>query len=184
MYQDEWLNGEVANGGTRECAPRYEVIREFVAREYGDQPFSVCDIGASMCYFGLRLTEDFPTCTVMAFEYRNPELRVAHLKANKAERIMFCGRKLTLQDLRNMAAFTRFDIVLALSVIHHLPGNIEHWLKAIRALGTHVIAEFATSDSARVARCPGYAIPGDAKTIGAGTSHLDGKIKRPIVVLT
>lgn len=182
MYQDQWLNGEVANGGTRECAPRYEVIRDFIAREYADRPFSVCDIGASMCYFGLRLTEDFPACTVLAFEYRNPELRVAHLKANKANRIMFCGQKLALQDLRNMAAFTRFDVVLALSVIHHLPGDIGQWIKAIRALGTHVIAEFATSDSPRTARCPGYAIPSDAVHIGSGTSHLDGSA-RPIVLL-
>lgn len=183
MYQDQWLNGAVSNSGKRECALRYEVIRDFVARKYADRPFSVCDIGASMCYFGLRLTEDFPACTVMAFEYRNPDLRVAHLKANKAERIMFCGHKLTLQDLRNMAAFCRFDVVLALSVIHHLPGNIEQWLKAIRALGINVIAEFATSDSPRTARCPGYLIPHDAMQIGSGDSHLSGTIKRPIVLL-
>jgi hypothetical protein len=181
MYQDQWLNGALAKAGTRECAARYEIVRDFVAARYGNAPrLSVCDFGASHCYFSLRLAEDFPKCRVIAFEYRNVELREAWLAANKAERVTLIGKKLSLADVRNLGACARFDVVLALSVMHHLPGPFGPWLDAIRALGSFVVAEFALDDSARVARCSGYRVPADAVTLGSGKSHLSADIERPI----
>ena len=64
-YQDSW-DGKVIEAGKRECASRYEIVKS-VCSEL-KQPFSVCDIGANMNYFGIRLIEDFD-CLVMSFEF-------------------------------------------------------------------------------------------------------------------
>lgn len=168
--------------GNRECAARYAVIRKFCAQF--NRPFTVCDIGANMCYFGLRLTEDFPQCSVVAFEFDHFELRAAHLEKAGANRILLLNRKLRLADLDILSAHHHFDVVLALSVLHHVPGSFDAWLAGLRRLGQTVIAEFAIDDSRRVATRPGYHIPVDAVTLGYGRSHLKhGAAYRPIVSL-
>ena len=66
IYQDTWVNGKLTQKGIRDCAGRYEVIKNFCLKF--TEPFTVCDIGANMAYFGLRLIEDFG-CSVIAFEF-------------------------------------------------------------------------------------------------------------------
>jgi hypothetical protein len=182
-YQDVWADGRALVAGYRECAARYEVVKQFCAGL--PERFTVCDIGANMCYFGLRLTEDFPGCTVMAFEFDHFQMRAEHVKrSDKTGRLLLLERKVTVADLRCLRSIHRFDVVLALSVIHHLPGDHAEWMAALRGLGTHVIAEFAGDDNpGRVGLRKGYAIPADAEIIGHGNSHLK-KTQRPIVVMS
>jgi SAM-dependent methyltransferase len=183
-YQNKWINGAVAEKGYRECAPRYEIVRDFCRQRFTG-PFSVCDIGANLCYFGLRLTEDFPLCSVMAFEFHPLVLKHAEvaIKSNNTKRLILLNRKLGLDDARTLASCAHFDVVLALSVIHHLPGSFDDWLTALRGLGKYLIAEFAVEDSPRVAAHKGYHVPNDAVILGYGESHKKIGVRRPIVLI-
>ena len=182
-YQDRWMNGRVVEKGTRECASRYEIVREFCKGFQG--PFTVCDIGANMCYFGIRLTEDFPECKVTAFEFDHYQLRADHVRASGADRVHLMKLKVSPADCVALAESGQFDLVLALSVLHHVPEQFQEWLTALRVLGRNVILEMAVEDSQRYgrARSKGYYVPG-GKMLGYGESHLDGKVLRPIVLLT
>lgn len=183
-YQDLWCNGKALASGYRECADRYEIVRSFCATRLPAR-FTVCDVGANMCYFGLRLVEDFPGCTVMAFEFDHFQMRAEHVKRSDATgRLLLFNRKLSAADVRCLGAIHRFELVLALSVIHHLPGDHAEWMLALRALGKNLIAEFAGEDNpSRVALRKGYAVPADAVVLGHGNSHLK-KTQRPIVVMS
>lgn len=179
-YQDSWLNGKVIEKGGRECAKRYEIIKGFC--ETLPQPFSVLDIGSNMNYFGLRLTSDF-NCRVVAFEFHQFEMRAKLVRDSGNKRLMFLKRKLQLEDMETLAACAKFDLVLALSVIHHLPGSISEWIKKMRIVGRSVILEVALSDSKLVSKKKEYLIPEDAVEIGGGESHLEKGFVRPIYFL-
>jgi hypothetical protein len=184
-YQDKWLNGRLLAKGSRECANRYQLVKEFCKRF--DGAFSVCDIGANMCYFGLRLTEDFPLCTVTAFEFNNFNVRLAHVQANNTGgRLQLVKQKLAAPDVVALAKQQRFEVVLAMSVLHHAPGPFATWLAALSLLGRHVIMELALRDSGQYANAEarGYHVPEGAVILGYGESHLDINVKRPIVVIS
>src|SRR5689334_12888770 len=91
-YQDQWLKGKLVAKGTRECANRYELIKNFC--EQFKRPFTVLDIGANMSYFGIRLCEDFPECFVMAFEYSDFKMRKAHVEKNGTDRLLLLNHRL------------------------------------------------------------------------------------------
>lgn len=167
--------------GYRECEERYQLIKSLCKRFRGR--FTVCDIGANMCYFGIRLTEDFPGCSVVAFEFDHFEMRAEHLESSGADRVMLLERRLTLDDLRTLAACAHFDVVLALSVLHHVKGDASDWLQALRRLGELVVAELAGDDSPRAVRRNALTIPPDATVVGTGKSHLKSGAERQIVTL-
>ena len=180
IYQDTWVNGSLVAKGQRDCASRYDIVKS-VCAPYGSG-FSVLDIGANMCYFGLRLIEDF-NCTVMAFEFNSFDLRERNVKANKTDRLILLKRKLTIKDIEILSNSCHFDFVLMMSVLHHLPGNSTEWLNAVRKIGDNIIVEFALEDSTRIDIRQDYKIPNDGKIIGYGDSHLKQNFKRPIVLL-
>ena len=179
IYQDTWLNGKCIQSGIRSCSPRYEVVRDYLR---STPPKSVLDIGANMCYFGIRLIEDFG-CNVMAFEFNSFKMRKEIVDKNKTKSLMFLDRKISLSDLKILNSFCHFDVLLAMSVIHHLPGDTSEWISEFRNLADTVIMEVALSDSTRPNVRKNYSIPNDAITIGYGDSHLKNNFKRPIIVL-
>ncbi len=181
-YQDVWLNGKLIERGYRECESRYEIIREFCRRLYGDGQFSVCDVGAASCYFGLRLREDFPRSTVVAFEPREYTENSARLKRANAGGLVLFGRKLTVEELPRWADFATYDLVLALSVLHHVkPGQFDQWISGLRGMCRHLIGELSIEDSrSKGAEC---LIPDGAEVIGYGKSHIKADAKRPIIYM-
>jgi len=182
-YQDQWIKGQLAVKGIRECASRYEIIKSFCAQQYDRRPFTVCDIGANMCYFGLRLTEDFPKCSIVAFEFDHFDLRADHVKKNRVNRLLLLNHKLDLNALTVLGSSCRFDIVLALSVLHHIGDEFDAWLLALRKLGTHIIAEFAAKDSRSRKQSQNHRVPADAIVLGYGDSHIKRGTQRPIVLI-
>lgn len=175
------MKGRLVTKGIRECASRYEIIKSFCA--HYNRPFSVCDIGANMCYFGLRLTEDFPRCSVISFEFDNFKLRAAHVEKNDATRLLLLNHKLNVDDLSILSSCCQFDLVLALNVLHHVGSEFEAWLLALRKLGADVIAEFATTDSRSRNQSCDHRVPSDAKVLGCGKSHIKRDVERPIVLI-
>lgn len=181
-YQDTWLNGKKIGQGYRDCPDRYALISNFCRETFGTEPFSVCDVGAASCYFGLRLREDFPLCSVVAFEPREYLENSARLKKARAGGIILFGRKLTLEELPRWADFASFDLVLALSVLHHVQKDkFEEWIRGLRGLARYLIAELAVEDSRSAgATCH---IPQGAVTLGQGQSHIQAGTARPIVLM-
>lgn len=110
MYQPNWNNGKEEGSGYRDCAIRYHVLAGHVAGL--GRGFTVLDVGANSGYFSLRLTEDFSAkCTAVDSE---PSLRKAE---GKIERVI--GTRFGSAD--EIRALGPFDVVLCLSVLHHVP---------------------------------------------------------------
>lgn len=105
-YQPRRVNG-VDVGGQRVCSDRYEAIRDQLKGT--PEPFTVLDLGANLGYFSQRLTEDFD-CYVTAVD-SEPGLLEA-----QSDRIEVIPQRFGLKELRSLE---RYDVVLALSVLHH-----------------------------------------------------------------
>ena len=181
QYQDIWIKGGLHKKGVREVASRYELIK--AQAEKFNRPFTVLDIGANLGYFSIRLTEDFPECTVVAIEgIYNSWLREV-LTANQSDRIIALNKVFSLADLKKLSAVEHFDMVLAMSVMHHIDGGFSNVMETVRSLGEVKVIEIATEDRAcgQDSVKSGF-IPDDAELLGEGVSHLNGPA-RPIFKL-
>jgi hypothetical protein len=182
IYQDLWANGKLVERGYRECENRYDIIKSFCETRL-KHGFSVCDIGANMCYFGIRLAEDFG-CNVIAFEFHNFMSRKAHLGCSGASNsISLLNHRMNLKDISILNKVAHFDLVLALSILHHVHEDQSEWEKNIATLGDYSIVEYAGSDSKRERANIDFDPNDKGDVIGYGDSHLDNNKKRPIVVL-
>ncbi len=175
MYQDIWLNGTMIEKGERECEQRYQVIKSYLQDK---RVQSVLDIGANMCYFGIRLSEDFG-CGVVAFEFHQFEKRKEIVDQQRGDKITFIKKKL---KFKNILDLPRFDVILALSVLHHVQEPIGAWIGRLRSRCDHLIIEHAENDSTRPAVRKDYELPDGYDVIGYGDSHLQKDFKRKIIV--
>lgn len=139
-YQDVWVDGEPIINGGRECEFRYYAIRK-VLKKF-KRPIKVLDIGANMGYFSLRLAEEFEGCFVM-IEGTEHIANALHklCKLNRNGKCILLKRKLCLQDLRNLVEVEHFDVVLALSIIHHFDEPYQEVLDVLTQLGSYLILE-------------------------------------------
>lgn len=181
-YQDAWINGAVVSSGMRECARRYEIVKGVCASLRSN--FTVCDIGANLCYFGLRLAEDFPGAEITAYESHPAAYRRAKelIVANGATRVDLHNKRLRLPDIDGLIRNLKFDVVLAMSVLHHVAGNPADWLRHLEYLGGLVIVEAAGKDSHRKA-AQRFVMPSRAVKLGEAPSHLDSARPRSIYLL-
>lgn len=127
-YQPLWRDGQQQKPGERECADRYAMIREVL--QGAPAPFSFLDIGANVGYFSARLLEDFD-CHGVAID-STPELLELH-----STRLFVLGSRVNWVELQEMP---RYDVVLALSVLHHFP-KWRRVLNTIRASRFGAIVE-------------------------------------------
>lgn len=178
QYQDIWIKGKLIKRGVREVESRYSVIKEQASKF--SRPFTVLDIGSNLGYFAIRLAEDFPECTVVALEGLYGNWLQENLEKNDSQRVILLNKNFSLNDLKILAECEHFDLVLAMSVTHHIKGDFKDVLKTIRQLGESKIVEIPTEDNAcGQASVQCSFIPDDATVIGYGKSHLNGP-KRPI----
>lgn len=134
-YQDAWIGRDVAVRGERSCADRYELIKPVVAA-YRRQ-VTLWDLGANMGYFGCRFADEHGAISIMVDS--RPGL-VSICRANGLPTTVAMTHRLSVADLRELAASECPDVVLALNVIHHF----EDWrgaLEAVCQLGETVIIE-------------------------------------------
>jgi SAM-dependent methyltransferase len=147
-YQETWIRGRATGEAhQRECASRYEPIREALSRY--TRHFSVFDFGANMGYFAFRIAEEFPHATVVAVDGHTELADLA--RENGLPNVVVLNRRMNAGDLAQLASCEAFDVVLALNVLHHMP-DWEPALEALRSLGSVAFIE-----------TPG---PGDSKATG------------------
>lgn len=139
-YQDVWLDGVPIIKGKRECEFRYHAIKKYLKKL--NRPIKVLDIGANMGYFSLRLAEDFDGLFVMMECSRKISASLLKLcKLNRNNKTIFLKREFNLADLHFLAKEEHFDVVLALSIIHHFDEPYVDVLQALTTIGTHLILE-------------------------------------------
>ncbi|MCX7915151.1 MAG: glycosyltransferase, partial [Verrucomicrobiae bacterium] len=185
QYQDIWIRGRCVAPGRRECAERFQLIAEFCQRY--QRPFTILDLGANLAYFSIRLTEQFPHCTAVACEGIYGDWTREILAQNDNPRVILLHHTFRLDDLRALSEVEHFDVVLALSVVHHLDGSFAESLAVLRSLGDHLILELPTEADACgqpiVEEIRQASLPADAQLLGHGRSHLGGA-PRPIYLLS
>ena len=140
FYQDVWSEGQRLAMGKRECLFRYQVMKEFFSRF--QRPVKVLDIGANVGYFSMRLSEDFAgSFTLCESEPLELSMLWQLCRRQKASSIHILPKRLNLEDLVRWGQTEQFDVVLALSVLHHFNEPYQEVLQALTGLGTYLILE-------------------------------------------
>lgn len=150
MYQDAWVKGVCLARGDRECEQRYLAIRRELHRlgfagRSAEKPFTVLDIGAGNGYFSFRLAEDFHAKATMIES--KPHIAVWHRK-NANPDVTLIHRTVSAEELMAMAEERHYDVVLALSVLHHFQ-DFELAVRAIFRLGDVLFIEPPAPEEAK-----------------------------------
>jgi 2-polyprenyl-3-methyl-5-hydroxy-6-metoxy-1,4-benzoquinol methylase len=180
QYQDILLDGQVISKGVRECEKRWDII-DNVASMWS-RPFTVLEIGSNLGYFSLKLAYKYE-CTVVCCEGIYGDWLKDILEANYLDNIILINKTLSLEDIKTLSEVEHFDLVIAMSVAHHIDGEYEEIVSALRSLGDVLVMEIATENNACGQRIvtDSY-VPKESKIIGYGDSHLDTG-KRPIFMI-
>ncbi len=122
-YQDVCIDGKIIPG-ERECEERFRLIAETLP----SGSFTVLDVGANAGYFSRRIVQEFDATATAVDNFPG-------LKAS--EGVTVIPRRL---DAAGLDALPRHDVVLALSVLHHM-ADWPECLRALRACRSHLILE-------------------------------------------
>lgn len=157
MYQPKRRDGRDMGNPARPAAPRYKAIANELE---GREGLRVLDLGAHEAYFALRLAEDFDARVTAVDDWRG--LRPALEEAGD-DRVTGLYERLTPQRLAELG---NFDVILCLSVLHHVPWW-EQMLTQVRAQSRLLVCEVAVAHEVlpkAVAHCP--EIPAAVKALG------------------
>ncbi|WP_430788230.1 class I SAM-dependent methyltransferase [Virgibacillus flavescens] len=122
MYQDIWVKGKVIQKGRRECDNRYNKIKEYLTKYHFNEPFTVLDIGANFGYFSFRIAEDFDASVTMIES--NSEINEI-VKQNDNDKVKLINQHVSVKDLKRIMQGENFDVILALSILHHFENYEE-----------------------------------------------------------
>ena len=182
QYQDIVIGDTTYSNGLRECEARYGIIKNFLAKF--DRPFSVFELGANLGYFSLKIARDFEA-VCFCVEGAYSEWLHAVLMENNNKAIYGLQATMSLGDLQALAQVEHFDVVLALSVVHHIDAPLGDIIATLRDLADYVIIELPTETNAcggaRLLEAMNYDMS-SFKKLGEGQSHLGGD-PRPIFVI-
>jgi SAM-dependent methyltransferase len=135
LYMDTIVGGEVVRKGKRDCAGRYEAIREVLSRF--TRPVTTLDIGANTGYFSFRIAQDFPATAVMI--EMSPQLLDLCIR-NNCRNTVFLNKKVGARHLARLAECEHFDVVLAFNILHHLDNSMAA-VRSVLHLGDHIFIE-------------------------------------------
>jgi len=139
VYQDVWADGQLIHPGVRSCEGRYEAIREWL-KQY-ERPFTVLDIGACLGYFCTRILEDFEHASAVAVESKPQYQRVLKEIGSAYDGYAMIPRRIGIDVLQKWSMCEHFDVILALSIVHHFPGSMLANIKALQSLGRNLLLE-------------------------------------------
>ena len=111
-YQPEWTGTKTSGEAIRTSTDRYLAIADYLPRT---KRLRVLDLGANRGYFSLRIADEF-SADVVAVDGL-PQLKQT-LEAIDHPRVTGIYRHADVQLLEELG---HFDVILALSVLHHLP---------------------------------------------------------------
>ncbi|MBN9654820.1 methyltransferase domain-containing protein [Halobacillus sp. GSS1] len=135
MYQDMWVKGKLIKKGQRECSNRYEKIKEIL--DGIDPSFTVLDLGANNGYFSFRIAEDFNVPVTM-IEAKKEVRQIYDMNENSY--VTLVNRRVDVEELEKLCKEKKFDVILALSVLHHF-DNYEDIIDVLFAHSNHLFIE-------------------------------------------
>jgi hypothetical protein len=141
IYQDIYSRGKIKKSGIRTCSDRYEGLK-FLFNKY-NRPFSILDIGANFGYFSIRAAEEYNAISTMIQPApQSTKILLDLCEENSHLNLITLNKRINGQELKELSKCERFDVVLALNVVHHIKEkNIIDIINSIRKLGTYIIFE-------------------------------------------
>ena len=151
MYQDIYSRGAVSEVGYRDCSNRYNAIRDFVFAKY-KRTFTILDVGANCGYFSIRAATEYDATAIMIQKGYGDETSIGDGKEHSDTIVKLCKEnpdlKLSLLDIRissrqlkELSQSENFDVVLALSVLHHFGDSWKEAAEAMLSLGHLIVVE-------------------------------------------
>jgi len=140
IYQDVELDGTRFAKGRRNCAKRWDLIKDHIG------PHDVVlDVGSSLGYFSHKIATEYPDSLVISFE-SEPKMCAIQAEIFRREgiyNVVVCNQRLTLMDLEYWTKYVDcFDTILALSVLHHYPpGSVHAVFDQLRGLSPRILGE-------------------------------------------
>ena len=176
-YQPIW--GDPRSAYQRECSDRYGPIRDLASRY--NRTFSVLDIGGNFGWFDFALLSEFD-CTCVIVD-KKPIAPLIDQYGKKSA--YWLDRHLTGDELLRLSKSENFDIVLGLSVLHHIK-DYEKAFEGLLSLGSYVFIETQGDDGKHAAghmRHDGINnLVSSHERIAQFKSHLTGKL-RPMYLI-
>jgi hypothetical protein len=142
-YQDIIKKDGTIIKGNRECNLRYKSIQPILARYDKFAPIKVLDFGANYGYFSLQILKDFPIADITMVDYE-PILKEVY-KEHKQFNLHLIHKFIELEDIEELAKNNKYDVVLALSVLHHFK-EYKKVIDLFLEMGTIVIFEIGYPD--------------------------------------
>ena len=178
-YQDQWRKGRLVKAGRRECARRYDAVREAVG-SYCGRGCTVADVGGWDGYFPTRLRED-----------RNLRAEAVNIDSRAVKLPYHRQMKVTADNVHEIG---QYDAILCLSVLHHMEDwrEVYEGLKKLcRVLIVEVCHPDETQSTSPVIQETGHrieaiyeAVMADATEVICETPCLDDpQVKRPTVLI-
>lgn len=134
-YQDVLdADGRVLQPGTRECAERFDAIASRILEADLDGS-TMLDLGAYAGYFAQRAAQELGCKVTAVDDWRG-------LAGLVVDGVTVINRRLSPEEVADLG---RFDVVLALSVLHHIP-EWRSMLDVLRANSTLLFVEPPNAD--------------------------------------
>jgi 2-polyprenyl-3-methyl-5-hydroxy-6-metoxy-1,4-benzoquinol methylase len=121
-YQDIRIKGETVWKGRRECESRWKSIKPFLERYKNHKTFKVLDFGANYGYFSWRIKEEFSHAEIDMVDSR--EMLKLIYNINQPED-MTIFENMDTDTLKEHAEKHRYDLILAMSILHHFDNYDE-----------------------------------------------------------
>lgn len=172
-YQNIYINKNRSLIGVRECDSRYQLIKSFCLSLNRD--FSLLDIGANYGYFSIRLALDFPNSNFVLIE-KDPIVANACKEIcllNKINNIIILNYEVNTTILQELEMAEHFNIVLALSIVHHFNQKINTVIDQIKRIGEYTIFELPSKNEKACNQelINHIDVPDDLEKIGECISH-------------
>ena len=141
LYQNIYINDKLVINGVRQCDTRYQLILSICKKI--EKPFSLLDIGSNYGYFSIMLAKEFPDSFFTLIEkdpiVANTCKEICSI--NSISNITILNTDVNINDLNDLGKCEHFDIVLAMSVVHHFSDNINKVIDIISKIGKYTIFE-------------------------------------------
>ena len=125
VYQDVWVDGEVVEEGARDCHTRWAIVAGVIETLGGKG--RMLDWGAQAGYFAIRAAQRFPNLEVVAVDTDRRLRETVERQSTSLPNLQVVETHAHLEDV---AANGPWDVVLALSVLHHL--ELDEAKRAVR----------------------------------------------------